>query len=1374
MTALIKCVAVTAFILCVVFSIKSQVEVKTVTSKPTAVQESELRFLVRQYVTAFARNDWESISPLVSSQTKDMADRRDLAEGALTKQQGLVLDTLQVERISIENIRFPGKDDWSEIRASVYVTVSPIGTQSKLFSSLFNVHRIIECIYEKDQYWWDGRYNPNDGPLLHHASSVKQSQKSPPKMQWRILGDFPDPAFLLQRLEQTSSDDDLRTLISLETSESVRRLAKAFEKKGVELLEQGQRSAASHSFQMAHRLSLQRQEKTNSSRSVQYERGLKDAEAKLASWKRAMADPNRNGGPPNLPGDDSMSDLNWNICNVHFRFINFDKALACYRSTLDSMPADVRRHWDSNFLYERIADSYERKRDFQSAANYYLQSIDARRARGENDHFVAGDLLHVGDLYLLLDNHESALNYYFQSKKTFEDLVEKRDKKSPTKYDTEISGLWESVRSIFRLYLWRHDTEKALRFYEQTANEYFGSSDVDLATYQFMELGILQLSLNRTDEAISTFERLLQIYRTETPSDEVRSNIALVEFLLGEQYFIKGENSRAIESLTKAENDIPAKPNYPDDDLDYLKDFIDLFIGVIYSSQGDTTLDEHIADAFTSKYNNGISTVWSHAGNVVGTLIRLGDLYAQRRKLDVALDCYRSALGYSQEKVEKLLVVDRLSSLGDEFLRSGDLKKSVEVNQQALDLSRQYSSVGKIEPEDFSWGAGWEFPNDSLFNPNLTDPLYRQLLQRRREDKWNTFGRDRSSPPEIMLHLADANKQSGNVKIALENYKQAVEDERLPLEAKTNGLLQISRIYQDRRDYNVARTYADQARQFANASRAPDLIFDANVDYGNILRGLADTSGAREAFQAATRTLELSLSQAAGTGQEQQFLLHDRLAAYYSLIDLLISEGDSPAALQNAEVTKARVLRAMLAGRLTDSQIVMSHSEQKTNDQLVGRLKFLSQQMSQTEDQHQRERISNDFQRARLTYEIFRLKTFATHSEQLRKESPQPDVSESMYPNPDEDTAFVEYVVGESNAYLFVITNTKGKRQVNSFTLDLDRKNLETKVNKFRALIENKSNNFRSSAIDLYNALLAKAEPLLTGKSRIVLVPDGILWTVPFQALETRAGHYLIEDFVISYAPSLLALKQIIERRDENVRKKGIPGSTLSGPLLLAVGNPNVPPSRQTRVQKVVNQCQTRSEFHAIPEAEDEVNQIVSLYGAAATGSISYTRSSATEEMIKRESQRYKILHLATHGVLDNQSPMDSYILLAPNKAGGVGSLNAREMMTLNLQAELVVLSACETAEGRVGDGEGMIGMTWALTAAGTPTVVASQWQVNSCSTTDLMVAFHRGLRDRVMKGESTLHVAEALQKASLTLMKQDEYQHPFYWAGFIVVGDGR
>jgi len=112
--------------------------------------------------------------------------------------------------------------------------------------------------------------------------------------------------------------------------------------------------------------------------------------------------------------------------------------------------------------------------------------------------------------------------------------------------------------------------------------------------------------------------------------------------------------------------------------------------------------------------------------------------------------------------------------------------------------------------------------------------------------------------------------------------------------------------------------------------------------------------------------------------------------------------------------------------------------------------------------------------------------------------------------------------------------------------------------------------------------------------------------------------------------------------------------------------------------------------------------------------------------------------------------------------------------MSLKLQAELVVLSACNTAEGRVGDGEGMIGMTWALAAAGTPTVVASQWQVNSCSTTDLMVAFHRELRDRVMKGESTLHAAEALQRASLILMKQDQYQHPFYWAGFIVVGDGR
>jgi CHAT domain-containing protein len=107
-------------------------------------------------------------------------------------------------------------------------------------------------------------------------------------------------------------------------------------------------------------------------------------------------------------------------------------------------------------------------------------------------------------------------------------------------------------------------------------------------------------------------------------------------------------------------------------------------------------------------------------------------------------------------------------------------------------------------------------------------------------------------------------------------------------------------------------------------------------------------------------------------------------------------------------------------------------------------------------------------------------------------------------------------------------------------------------------------------------------------------------------------------------------------------------------------------------------------------------------------------------------------------------------------------------MMNLDLRhADLIVLSACETARGRVSAGEGVIGMTWALFVAGCPSTVASEWKVETGSTARLMVAFHRGLRSRVGK-------AAALREAQLTLLRSAEYRHPFYWAGFAMLGDGR
>jgi CHAT domain-containing protein len=172
------------------------------------------------------------------------------------------------------------------------------------------------------------------------------------------------------------------------------------------------------------------------------------------------------------------------------------------------------------------------------------------------------------------------------------------------------------------------------------------------------------------------------------------------------------------------------------------------------------------------------------------------------------------------------------------------------------------------------------------------------------------------------------------------------------------------------------------------------------------------------------------------------------------------------------------------------------------------------------------------------------------------------------------------------------------------------------------------------------------------------------------------------------------------------------------------------------------------------------------MYGA---GSRIVTGTTATESEVKAAASEYRIVHLAAHGFYDDAHPMNSYLQLTHDADDSEdGKLEAREMMSMDLKAEMVVLSACETARGDASGGEGLVGMTWALLVAGVPTAVASQWKVDSESTAELMIQFHRLLRQSNFRAK-----AKALQRASLSVMKNPQYRHPFYWAGFVMVGTG-
>jgi CHAT domain-containing protein len=248
----------------------------------------------------------------------------------------------------------------------------------------------------------------------------------------------------------------------------------------------------------------------------------------------------------------------------------------------------------------------------------------------------------------------------------------------------------------------------------------------------------------------------------------------------------------------------------------------------------------------------------------------------------------------------------------------------------------------------------------------------------------------------------------------------------------------------------------------------------------------------------------------------------------------------------------------------------------------------------------------------------------------------------------------------------------------------------------------------------------------------------------------TPTEHFLIENHALYYAPSLSVLQEMN-------RKKGKGEPTMS---LIAFGNPVIGKDEQRN-----------GDLCPLPEAEQELTSIAKSFNEK--NSKVFIGRDASEKSFKTLAPTYSIIHLATHGVIDNRQPLYSHLLLTKTEGDpeNDGRLEARQIMDMNLNADLAVLSACETSNGKVAPGEGVIGMSWAFFVAGTRSMVVSQWKINSASTSELMGAFYANLHSNY--GEADRSKSQAMRRAALTLLKNDRYRHPFYWAGFVIIGNG-
>lgn len=365
----------------------------------------------------------------------------------------------------------------------------------------------------------------------------------------------------------------------------------------------------------------------------------------------------------------------------------------------------------------------------------------------------------------------------------------------------------------------------------------------------------------------------------------------------------------------------------------------------------------------------------------------------------------------------------------------------------------------------------------------------------------------------------------------------------------------------------------------------------------------------------------------------------------------------------------------------------------------------------------------------------------------------------------DGKTALLEYFLGEQRSYFFFIT----KDSVDFYPLT-SRQEIEKSVKGYlKILSEPPKKEFLGNlgARRLFNEFLFPLRDLrYQNIEKLIIVPDGILYYLPFEALvsgfRNKAADYLVNRYQVSYAPSSSVLLFLNGKAPLGPKAKG----------LLAFGDPAYPeintiPEKGNTAENIMADFYLTQgfKFYPIPYSKNEIREISKLFPKDKRDI--YLGRDAREEKVKKLfSKNYQIIHFACHALIDENQPFRSALALSLDDGKEEdGFLQVRELYNLRLNANLVVLSACQTARGKMERGEGILGLTRMFFYSGANSVLSTLWPIDDKSTAYFMTRYYRHLAD----GRT---IAEALRLTKLDMIRSN-FSQPYFWAGFVLNGDG-
>jgi CHAT domain-containing protein len=954
---------------------------------------------------------------------------------------------------------------------------------------------------------------------------------------------------------------------------------------------------------------------------------------------------------------------------------------------------------------------------------------------------------------------------------------------------------------------------KAIAKFREAATAFQNNGDLKRATVAFRNAGeILQL-LGNSAEALICYQQaqaLTRKTRDQVEQAKIFNNLSYLYFLDGKSKEAE-VNARSALQLARSLRNRAIE-------AEALNNLGEAFYGL-----GERTQNQ--------QFEEQSLTIWRELNNPRGqaiTSMSLGYNYKNVGQPEKAFRSFAEALPLAQQAKDLAVECQALIALGNINRKTGNNQGAMEryeaaklIAQRIGDQTAQAMAIGAIGTIYFEMG------DQSLALPYVEEAT---RLFERNGKLWgaaegkaqlgrirHSLGEDEQAIEHLTAALASfkslqmpqlestTSRELGlvydsmeNRNKALESYQRAVQLTRRDEDQREGAYLlcYIGHTYEELKNSGRALRYYRDALALSERSSDPVAKAMIHSHLSHLYRSLGDLANAKQEVEAALGIIESQRANVLSQDLRTSYFATMR-STYELYIDILMqmhrqnpSSGFDKEAFAVSEKARARSFLELLSeartrGRdgidpaLLDKEHELSEAINATAQRQV---QLLMEKRTEESDQ-----LCKDLDN--LVAEL------AQTRDKIRQANPRAvnlpellSLDEVQRRLLDDDTVLLEYVLGDERSYVWVVT----RNSLLSYEL-APRKEIETAARKLHELIASRQMIYGESVAarderqlkadielppqtELVSKLILGPLAGKLEKKRLLVVADGPLQYVPFQMLTAPdSGGYLLQKYEIVNLPSASTLA-LLQSAAANRKPASKLVAVLADPVFeiddprVAVNSRSVPPQR-------ANDVHFASRDAGISPDGVQIPRLIAS-GAEADGIIAvapwYTGFKAVGFEANREfvfgSQlaNYRIIHFATHGLINSEHPELSGIVLSLFDSEGHpqnGFLRLHDIYNLHLPADLVVLSACSTGLGKDVRGEGLIGLTRGFMYAGASGVIASLWKVDDDATAELMKHFYEALF------QNGLPPAAALRDAQLTLSQNKRWQSPYYWAGFVIQG---